>query len=149
MIIGWSLSSSGLELDVAGHGCGVAVELGRLRGVSSSVPARGSDCVSQDPSHDGVDKSGVDKGDVVEVRLVPEFEGWRLLGVYALCVCVDSSGCAVGLVVGDFFYQLFNDTYYLLLSSYDFIISCLPSFVTRFIYFIISNIIMQDLLLEN
>ena len=55
MIIGWSLSSSGLELDVAGHGCGVAVELGRLRGVSSSVPARGSDCVSQDPSHDGVD----------------------------------------------------------------------------------------------
>ena len=101
MIIGWSLSSSGLELDVAGHGCGVAVELGRLRGVSSSVPARGSDCVSQDPSHDGVDKSGVDKGDVVEVRLVPEFEGWRLLGVHALCVCVDSSGCAVGLVVGD------------------------------------------------
>ena len=91
MIIGWSLSSSGLELDVAGHGCGVAVELGRLRGVSSSVPARGSDCVSQDPSHDGVDKSGVDKGDVVEVRLVPEFEGWRLLGVHALCVCVDSS----------------------------------------------------------
>jgi len=62
--------------------------------------------VSQDPSHDGVDKSGVDKGDVVEVRLVPEFEGWRLLGVYALCVCVDSSGCAVGLVVGDVFYQL-------------------------------------------
>ena len=55
MIIGWSLSSSGLELDVAGHGCGVAVDLGRLRGVSSSVPARGSDCVSQDPSHDGVD----------------------------------------------------------------------------------------------
>ena len=106
MIIGWSLSSSGLELDVAGHGCGVAVELGRLRGVSSSVPARGSDCVSQDPSHDGVDKSGVDEGDVVEVRLVPEFEGWRLLGVYALCVCVDSSGCAVGLVVGDVFYQL-------------------------------------------
>ena len=106
MIIGWSLSSSGLELDVAGHGCGVAVELGRLRGVSSSVPARGGDCVSQDPSHDGVDKSGVDKGDVVEVRLVPEFEGWRLLGVYALCVCVDSSGCAVGLVVGDVFYQL-------------------------------------------
>ena len=90
------LSSSGLELDVAGHGCGVAVELGRLRGVSSSVPARGGDCVSQDPSHDGVDKSGVDKGDVVEVRLVPEFEGWRLLGVHALCVCVDSSGCAVG-----------------------------------------------------
>ena len=36
VIIGWSLSSSGLELDVAGHGCGVAVELGRLRGVSSS-----------------------------------------------------------------------------------------------------------------
>ena len=65
VIIGWSLSSSGLELDVAGHGCGVAVELGRLRGVSSSVPARGGDCVSQDPSHDGVDKSGVDKGDVV------------------------------------------------------------------------------------
>jgi hypothetical protein len=32
VIIGWSLSSSGLELDVAGHGCGVAVELGRLRG---------------------------------------------------------------------------------------------------------------------
>jgi hypothetical protein len=64
--------------------------------------------------------------------------------VYALCVCVDSSGCAVGLVVGDFFYQLFNDTYYLLLSSYDFIISCLPSFVTRFIYFIIiSNIIIS------
>jgi hypothetical protein len=27
----------------------------------------------------------------VEVRLVPEFEGWRLLGVHALCVCVDSS----------------------------------------------------------
>jgi uncharacterized membrane protein len=47
------------------------------------------------------------------------------------------------LVVGDFFYQLFNDTYYLLLSSYDFIISCLPSFVTRFIYFIISNIIIS------
>jgi hypothetical protein len=23
-----------------------------------------------------------------------------------LCVCVDSSGCAVGLVVGDVFYQL-------------------------------------------
>ncbi len=84
MVIGWSLSSSGLELDVADHGCGVAVELGRVRGVSSSVPARGSDCVSQDPSHDGVDKSGVDKGDVVEVRLVPEFEGWRLLGVHAL-----------------------------------------------------------------
>ena len=58
MVIGWNLSSSGLEL-VAGHGCGVAVELGRLRGVSSSVPARGSDCVSQDPSHDGVDKSGI------------------------------------------------------------------------------------------
>jgi hypothetical protein len=38
----------------------------------------------------------VDKGDVVEVRHVPEFEGWRLLGVHALCVCVDSSGCAVG-----------------------------------------------------
>ena len=52
-------------------------------------------------SQDGVDKSGVDKGDVVEVRLVPEFEGWRLLGVHALCVCIDSSGCAVGLVVGD------------------------------------------------
>ena len=52
--------------------------------------------MSQDPSHDGVDESGVDKGDVVEVRLVPEFEGWRLLGVHALCVCVDSSGCAVG-----------------------------------------------------
>ena len=45
----------------------------------------------------------VDEGDVVEVRLVPEFEGWRLLGVYALCVCVDSSGCAVGLMVGDGF----------------------------------------------
>ena len=105
MVIDWNLSSSGLEL-VAGHGCGVAVELGRLRGMSSSIPARGSDCVSQDPSHDGVDKSGVDKGDVVEVRLVPEFEGWRLLGVYALCVCVDSSGCAVGLVVSDVFYQL-------------------------------------------
>ena len=100
MVIDWNLSSTGLEL-VAGHGCGVAVELGRLRGVSSSVPARGSDCVSQDPSHDGVDKSGVDEGDVVEVRLVPEFEGWRLLGVHALCVCIDSSGCAVGLVVGD------------------------------------------------
>ena len=98
--------------------------------------------MSQDPSHDGADKGDVDEGDVVEVRLVPEFEGWRLLGVYALCVCVDSSGCAVGLVVGDFFYQLFNDTYYLLLSSYDFI-SCLPSFVTRFIYFIISNIIIS------
>ena len=39
--------------------------------MSSSVPARGCDCVSQD----GVDKSGVDEGDVVEVRLVPEFEG--------------------------------------------------------------------------
>ena len=76
MVIGWNLSSSGLEL-VADHGCGVAVELGR-----------GSDC---------------DEGDVVEVRLVPEFEGWRLLGVYALCVCVDSSGCAVGLMVGDGF----------------------------------------------
>ena len=62
--------------------------------------------MSQDPSHDGVDKSGVDEGDVVEVRLVPEFEGWRLLGVYALCVCVDSSGCAVSLMVGDVFYQL-------------------------------------------
>ena len=96
MIIGWSLSSSGLELDVDGHGCGVAVELGRLRGVSSSVPARGCDCVSQDPMHDGADDGDVDEGDVVEVRLVPELEGWRLLGVYALCVCVDSSGCAVG-----------------------------------------------------
>ena len=64
MVIDWNLSSSGLEL-VAGHGCGVAVELGRLRGMSSSIPARGSDCVSQDPSHDGVDKSGVDEGDAV------------------------------------------------------------------------------------
>ena len=68
MVIGWNLSSSGLEL-VADHGCGVAVELGRLRGVSSSVPARGCDCVSQDPSHDGADKGDVDEGDVVEVRL--------------------------------------------------------------------------------
>ena len=42
----------------------------------------------------------------MEVRLVPEFEGWRLLGVHALCVCVDSSGCAVRLMVGDVFYQL-------------------------------------------
>ena len=56
--------------------------------------------------HDGADEGDVDEGDVVEVRLVPEFEGWRLLGVHALCVCVDSSGCAVGLVVGDVFYQL-------------------------------------------
>ena len=62
--------------------------------------------MSQDPSHDGADKGDVDEGDVVEVRPVPEFEGWRLLGVYALCMCVDSSGCAVGLVVGDVFYQL-------------------------------------------
>ena len=69
----------------------------------SSVPARRCDRVSQDPSHDGADKRGVDEGDAVEVRLVPEFEGWRLLGVYALCVCVDSSGCAVGLMVGDGF----------------------------------------------
>ena len=98
--------------------------------MSSSVPARGCDCVSQD----GVDKSGVDEGDVVEVRLVPEFEGWRLLGVYALCVCVDSSGCAVGLVVGDFFYQLFNDTYYLLLSSYDFILNKLLAFIRNKVY---------------
>ena len=52
-------------------------------------------------SQDGVDKSGVDEGDVVEVRLVPEFEVWRRLGVHALCVCMYSSGCAVGLVVGD------------------------------------------------
>ena len=102
MVIGWDLSSSGLEL-VADHGCGGAVELGRLRGVSSSVPARGSDCVSQDPMHDGAHDGDVDEGDVVEVRLVPELEGWRLLGVYALCVCVDSSGCAVGLMVGDGF----------------------------------------------
>ena len=57
----------------------------------SSVPARRCDRVSQDPSHDGADKRGVDEGDAVEVRLVPEFEGWRLLGVYALCVCVDST----------------------------------------------------------
>jgi hypothetical protein len=85
-------------------------------------------------SQDGVDKSGVDEGDVVEVRLVPEFEGWRLLGVYALCVCVDSSGCAVGLVVGDFFYQLFNDTYYLLLSSYDFILNKLLAFIRNKVY---------------
>ena len=69
----------------------------------SSVPARRCDRVSQDPSHDGADKGDVDEGDVVEVRLVPEFEGWRLLGVYALCVCVDSSGCAVSLMVGDGF----------------------------------------------
>ena len=53
--------------------------------------------------HDGADDGDVDEGDVVEVRLVPELEGWRLLGVYALCVCVDSSGCAVGLMVGDGF----------------------------------------------
>jgi hypothetical protein len=33
------------------------------------VPARGCDCVSQDPSHDGADKGDVDEGDVVEVRL--------------------------------------------------------------------------------
>jgi hypothetical protein len=65
--------------------------------------ARRCDRVSQDPSHDGADKGDVDEGDVVEVRLVPEFEGWRLLGVYALCVCVGSSGCAVGLMVGDGF----------------------------------------------
>jgi len=59
--------------------------------------------VSQDPSHDGADKGDVDEGDVVEVRLVPEFERWRFLGVYALGVCVDSSGCAVSLMVGDVF----------------------------------------------
>ena len=50
--------------------------------------------------HDGADDGDVDEGHVVEVRLVPELEGWRLLGVYALCVCVDSSGCAVSLMVG-------------------------------------------------
>ena len=50
--------------------------------------------MSQDPSHDGVDKSGVDKGDVVEVRLVPEFEGWRLLGVHALCCLLYTSDAA-------------------------------------------------------
>ena len=102
VIIDSNLSSSGSEL-VAGHGCGVAVELGRLRGLSSSVPARGCDCVSQDPMHDGADDGDVDEGHVVEVRLVPELEGWRLLGVYALCVCVDSSGCAVSLMVGGVF----------------------------------------------
>ena len=37
--------------------------------------------------HDGADDGDVDEGHVVEVRLVPEFEGWRLLGVHALCVC--------------------------------------------------------------
>jgi hypothetical protein len=42
--------------------------------------------VSQDPSHDGVDKSGVDEGDVVEVRLVPEFEGGGS-SVCTPCVC--------------------------------------------------------------
>lgn len=34
----------------------------------------------------GADKRGVDEGDAVEVRFVPEFEGRGLLGVHALCV---------------------------------------------------------------
>ena len=41
--------------------------------MSSSVPARGSDCVSQDPSHDGVDEGAVDEGDVANERIIDTY----------------------------------------------------------------------------